>query len=257
MGWSLSSFLFELINFLVLVLILQRLVYRPLRAGIEQRRQDAAAKEQAVEQRMQAAEALEASSRARLSELDELRTATLRQATEQADEERARLLAQAREDAGLERAHAERLLQAERESARAWVREMAVEHSTTVAGRLLLELAPEAIERSLFDRLLVELSRRGPELRGALPGDGGAGSESEVEVTCAQPLGADEQRRLRAQLAELLGAPPRLVVRDDGALGAGLVLRVGHLVLDASLAGELDVLRERVRGLSAEEAGLG
>lgn len=253
MGWSTSTFVFELINFVVLVFLLRRLVYRPLQRGIRERREGALQKERKAEEQLQAAQALQAECRRRSGELDALRATTLREAAQEADEQRARLLQQAREDAGAERVRAERLLETQREEARAWVRDVAVEHSTLVAGQLLLELAPQAIGSALLERLLVEVSGHAEELRRMAVGD----PELEVEVTAAQPLTEEQQQLLRRRLEQVLGAPPRLVLRDDPALRAGAVLRAGSVVFDASLAGELDILRERVRSLSLSEARVG
>ncbi|MBK6515273.1 MAG: F0F1 ATP synthase subunit delta [Polyangiaceae bacterium] len=59
---------------------------------------------------------------------------------------------------------------------------------------------------------------------------------------------------LRAALAAALGRAPQLTVREDDALVAGIVVRIGDRVLDASIAGQLEVLRERARALLNEEA---
>jgi F-type H+-transporting ATPase subunit b len=92
MHFNLTTFLFEIVNFLVLLVVLQRLIYRPLRKGIDARRQaqedEAAAlvtKEQAV-----LAQGHELDARAR--QLDELRLTAVREAAEAASEERARIL---------------------------------------------------------------------------------------------------------------------------------------------------------------------
>lgn len=252
MGFSFTTFLFEIVNFLVLMWLLRRIVYKPLRAGIEARRSELTARERAAEEEMEAAERLERELSSRSAELEELRARTLREAMEQAAEERARLLEQAREDAAAERSRAQRLLEVEREAAEAWVREVAVEHSAEVAGRLLMQLAPEAVEASLFERLLGEVERRAESLRRAVEQDGAG----EVEVSCARPLPDADGARLRERLESVLGRAPRLVVRDDDSLVAGLVLRAGHLVLDASIAGQLDAFRDRVRSLTQAEASV-
>ena len=54
-------------------------------------------------------------------------------------------------------------------------------------------------------------------------------------------------------LGEALGTTPRLSLREDETLGAGLVVRVGNRVLDASMAGQLDAFRESVREMVEAE----
>ena len=252
MGFSITTFLFEVVNFLVLMWLLQRIVYKPLKKGIGARRAALEEREKSATARLGAAEELEEHARGMYEELEVLRAKTIREATEQAAEERARLLEQAREDAAAERARAQRLLESEREAAQAWVRELAIEHGTDVAGRMLMQLAPDAIESALFEQLLEELSHRTEALRNA---SARAGS-SETDVTFAH-MPADEQvARLRERLARTLGTAPRLVLREDETLIAGLSLRVGHLVLDASVSGQLQAFRDDVREHIEPEASV-
>lgn len=252
MGFSLTTFVFEVVNFLALMWLLTRIVYRPLKQGISQRRAALTEREESTEARMAAAEELERQARAMYGELEELRATTIREAIEQAAEEKARLMEQAREDAAAERARAQRLVESEREAAQAWVRELAVEHGTDVAGRMLMQLAPNAIEGALFEHLLDELSRRAGSLKNA----GARTDRIEVDVTFAHMPPDEQIDRLRERLTTALGQTPRLVLREDDALLAGLCVRLGHLVLDASVSGQLQAFREEVREQIEPEASV-
>lgn len=253
MGFSLTTFLFEIVNFLALAWILHRVLYRPLRDGIASRREALERKESDAQARSAAAIAREKELDRASAHLEAQRAQVIREATEQAAEERARLLRQAREDAAAERARVQRLLDAERESAEVWVRQVAVERAAEVAGRMLHRLAPEAAEQALFDRLLDELERRADTLRSVAQR---APRDQEVEVTGARLLQDAMVQRLRERLTAVLGEAPRLVLREDATLDAGLVLRAGHLVLDASMAGQLDAFRDQVRELLDGEAAV-
>jgi F-type H+-transporting ATPase subunit b len=243
MTLDLTTFVFEIVNFVVLVFILQRAVYLPLRRSLDARRKTIEARESAATARMTEAEDLARQVQARSRELDVLRADAMRKAGEEAAAERARLIALAREDAAGDRARAQRTLDAEREAARAWVEDLAVERSTELAGQVHAALAPEAVHDALFALLVREVAAQGTALRAELPSDGPV----EVRATFARPPVDAETDALRGALREALGADVRLVVADDPALRAGAVVRVAHRVLDASLDGQLDVLRERVR----------
>jgi F-type H+-transporting ATPase subunit b len=257
MGFSVTTFAFELVNFVVLTLLLQRLLFRPLRRGLDARREALAARERAAGDKAREAEELRASYEARAREIDELREEAIRKAAIEAAEERSRLLAQAREDAAAERARAQRILDVERENALGWVRDLAIHRSTELSGRLLLELAPLAIERALLDLLIAEIGRQAERLRAA-----GAGDGAEVEITWARIPEDVEVSRLRDALAAALPAgdgsgPLRFVIREDAALLSGVTLRIGFRVLDASLAGQLDLLRDRAQALLDESRAHG
>ena len=245
------TFVFEIVNFLVLVFFLQRIVYKPLRRGLAERRQALLDREAAAEQKRTEALALVGHCEARARELDALRGEVLREAAEKAAEERARILEQAREDAAAERTRAQRLLEMERESALGWIGETAVDRSTELAGRLLLSLAPDAVERALVDMLLAAIDERA-ELFRAEYARAKAGSAPEVEIVWAKLPGDAEIARVREALVRVSpgqAPPPRLSLREDATLVEGAVLRIGFHVFDASIAGQLAALRERARGM--------
>jgi len=58
---------------------------------------------------------------------------------------------------------------------------------------------------------------------------------------------------LRDALSDSLGTMPKLSVRQDPELLVGAVLRVGDRVFDASVAGNLEALRDRARELLRPE----
>ncbi len=248
MGFNLTTFLFETVNFVVLVWVLQRLVYRPLQRAIQQRQAAMDAREQKAESAQELAEARQRQLEEESKGLDAVRERVIREATEQAAEERARILRSAHEDAASERSRVQKLLAAEREAAIGWVREMAIEHSTEVAGRLLAELAPDALDEALIEQLLTEIRLE------ELP----AGAErDEVEITFTHRPTEQIMAMVRNKLEANLGIPPRLVQREDESLGAGAVVRIGGKVFDASLSGQLEAFRGRVRTLIEPEVTLG
>ncbi len=66
------------------------------------------------------------------------------------------------------------------------------------------------------------------------------------EVTSAVALTEAQKTRLAAGLEASGKKPVRLVERTDPAVVAGLSLRKGHIVYDASVEGRLAALRERL-----------
>lgn len=250
MSFDWSTFGLELVNFMVLVLVLHRVLYRPLRRAIDERREvTAAAAAELVARResldTEAAELAEAR-----ASMVTLRTKIRAEATEDASSERARILEQAREDAASERARVQALLDTERQAAEAWVKNIAIERGTELAGRMLEKLAPEAVDAALRRALFEALEARAGELRvGAESGD-----EADVEVTGARLPDDHVVAELREHLTAVLGRRPRLTVKEDDSLREGLVLRVGDFVLDASLAGQLAGLRTLARELADDLA---
>lgn len=63
-------------------------------------------------------------------------------------------------------------------------------------------------------------------------------------VTSAVPLAADEQSKLAAQLATQFGANLNIDFRVDADILGGLVVRVGDKLIDDSVRGRIDALRQ-------------
>jgi F-type H+-transporting ATPase subunit delta len=73
-----------------------------------------------------------------------------------------------------------------------------------------------------------------------------------ARVRSAAPLSPNERNAVRERLGRRLGKAVLLETETDPSLLGGFVAEVGSLVLDASIKGQLDALRERLtKGASA------
>lgn len=81
--------------------------------------------------------------------------------------------------------------------------------------------------REIFERQRAELEGRG-----------------EVEVLTAYPLTSEQEGRISDAVSRRLGVSVTLTVEIDETLIGGVVIRAGDLVIDASLRGRLNHLRQ-------------
>ena len=253
MGFDLTTFFFELVNFGLLLWILQRVLYRPLREGIDKRRAALARERERAEAEQSAAQALRAQAEARLAEIETLRETIVADAREQAAKEEARILERARQDAAAEQERVQRTLERERGEALAWVREATVDSAAEIAGRLLKDLLPEAADAVLTQALVASLAEHGDAFKEEVLAATGTDGRLTVELSVPRAPSEEILETLRQALREACPAPCDLIVREDESLLAGPVLRIGDHVLDASVAGHLAVVRDRARQLAEEE----
>lgn len=242
MQFDVVTFSFELINFLVLAFLLHRVVYRPIAAAIADRRKEIADTLASATEKLALvdtrAEALATKDR----ELDALREKIFAEATAAAAAERSKLLAEARADAAAERKRVQAMLDAEREAALGWVREVTVEQGVDVAGRMLMELVPEAADQALVSKLMSEL-----EEHAELTGEARPDEIVHADATFAKMPTPEQTRQLKEILERAVGTQVRVAVTEDERLGAGATVRVLDRVFDASVAGQLELLREDAR----------
>jgi F-type H+-transporting ATPase subunit b len=247
MELSWSTFALEIVNFIILVWILKRFLYKPVldtiarrRAGIQKTLDDARAMQDG-------AEALSAKYENRL-EAWECEQREARQAlTRELDEQRERRLQEletelerVRREAALADAHRQETLTRELERS-------AIEESARFAARFLERLAGPEVNQRLVDLVIDELSEAPAEALGALS-DVGAPSSAPIRVTSAYPLADRQCQRLQHALSAALRRELQLEFEQDEKLVAGLRITVGGWTLGLNIQDELRGLVDLAHG---------
>ncbi len=242
MKFDFWTFAFQIINFTVLVLILRRVLFKPVREIMEKRRAASAALMEDAERTKREAEALKD---ARTKELGELRASSARmmdEAKDQAAAEKARLISEAEAEARKVAEKEKALLEAERAKAGEAVKGMAIEAVASYAGLLLKDAADAELHAALVRRLMAEAGRISAEISGAAPKDG---SPVQVQLASAFPMAQALADGLRSAIAPMPSASMDVTVEPE--LIAGVVVRANDLVFDMSLAGQLKALSMGLR----------
>ena len=249
MEFNWTTFALEILNFLVLVWVLQRFLYKPVANTIAQRK--AGIEKTIVDARTAQAEA-DAHKREYESRLDDW--------AREKEMARAQLL----EEIGTERAHLLAALHAsldqEREKSRVLeerhnvqIRRMAEEVARARGGqfvaRLLSRLASADLERGIMDTLLEDLSRLTEADLQALRA-AGVEAAYRIKVTSRYPIAKDGRDVLAQALGRLLGKPVACEFAEAPELLAGLRITLGAWVLHANLRDELRFFAE-----AADRAG--
>lgn len=236
LNWT--TFVLEIINFLVLVWLLKRLFYLPVmriverrQQGIEQRLSEAGAKEQVAAQLQQQYEN-------RLAEWERERDEARQELRREIESERQRLLEKLQGELEDERRKAEVLTERQLAEQVHDLEDRAMRQGARWVARLLQRIAAPEVESRLFDALLEDLAKLPKKERDALATLGVDGQVS-GQVLSAYSLSAEQQRRLGEALTKHLGKAPVLEFMIDRELIAGLRVTVGPWVLHANLHDEL------------------
>lgn len=227
MGLDWWTFGLETANFLVLVLILRRYLYRPVLGVIARRKQAIDASLSDAEAIRERADAVLGDYQRQLAEFAGQQKERLERDREAIQEERRRLLERAHDEAE-ERAHAVReTLARERDEALVEVREQAAKLAVHMAESLLREADIESVTERFFERACAYLAGL-PEtelLHMVAP----RGSEPALEIRSAVEPSARAVERWRARLAEIVRPvcaelPITLAVDESLVAGVELVL---------------------------------
>lgn len=237
MIFNVWTFLFEVVNFVALVYILHRLLYRPVYEAIEARWQEnAKAQADAQKARRDAAE-LQQKLDAQIATLDRDRQDLLRKARQQAEAERNMIVAEANRAVERRREEVEQQLERDRTEARQSLRGEFVQSAVNLAERFLHEACTSSLQQELGGRLVEVLDRIPENERRRLREEIVAGDTAVIES--AADLSGETAQRIGAALKSLAGRPVELSVQARPELMGGVRLRLAGHVWDASLAGVL------------------
>jgi F-type H+-transporting ATPase subunit b len=236
LNWS--TFVLEIINFLVLVWILKRFLYKPVleviarrRAGIEKTLNEAKDKEEA-------AQVLKTQYEGRLAQWDKERAQAREALAQELQQERSRRLAALKTDVEQQREKARVGAEQRQADAQRKLEEAALVQATAFASRLLGQAAGAEVESRLIDLVVKEIGALPAERIAALRNNWTTATEA-VVVTTAFPITDQKQHEVEQAIAGLTERDVPVRFERDESLLAGVVITVGAWILGFSLRDEL------------------
>ncbi len=247
MQFDWTTFLLEMVNFLVLVWLLKRFFYRPVRAAIEARQAGIRKTLADARETRTAADALKAEYEGRLEADAEERRKAMEALTAEVAAERDRRMAALEAELGQARQKAEALAARERARLAQRADAAALARAERFLEKLLGGLAGPELDRSLLELFLARLPELAQDAQETLRKAWRDPSLRPVLSTAFAVDGATRDRVAQA-LERMLGRPGvPLAWREDPALLAGARLEVGGWAACADLHDELAFFQEVAR----------
>jgi F-type H+-transporting ATPase subunit b len=239
LGINLGFLLIQIVSFGIVFVTLRAWVYKPLMGMLEKRRQTVA---QGLEDARIAGEAranAEKESEKILAEAQAKAAEVVRDATQRAETAAMEVrngvdaeLAKNREAAKIE-------IEQERDRVLSEVRGQVAALAMAATQKLIGATLDEQRQRTLLEEFFSGV-RAGKVT--VLEGESISGQAA--EVISALPLTADEQDAVKKDILAKAGGAPSVSFRVDPKILGGLVVRVGDHVVDGSVAGQLNNLRQ-------------
>jgi F-type H+-transporting ATPase subunit b len=242
LGINLGYLLIHILSFAILFITLRAWAYQPLLNMMDNRRKMVA---QGLEDAQIAAEARANAERQAGQIIADAQTKAadlVREATERADA--AGQEVRAAQEAEINKMREQRLAEVEVErtrilsEVRGQVAALAISATQKLIGESLDEKRQHALVDSFFSGVK---SGRVTVLEGQTL------SGSSAEVTSALPLTAEEQETVKRDVLASIGDAGTVTFRIDPAILGGLVVRVGDRMVDGSVAGQLQNLRQNLQ----------
>lgn len=247
MEFDWSTFILEMLNFLVLLWLLQRLLYRPVLGVIAKRRAAIDARLAEAQRIQQEADRLRAEYDGRLKAWETEQQSAREKLQQGLQEERTRLLAALHAELDHERQKRHVIEDQRLAEHMEQAHTVAVTQSLQFLSKMMSRLADASLDEKLSgmaaeDLRLLSDSRRAA-LRTALRT--AHAPDATIHITSAYPLSEPVQAKVMEALTEILERPPRCTWRQDPRLLAGIRVSIGSTVLHANLEDELQFFSER------------
>ncbi len=245
--WTL---LLQAINFLVLVWLLWRFLYKPVREVIEKRKRLAGEAFAEADRQKQEAEAARQRFEDDRAALAQERQQMLKKSHEDLEKERRQALDDAKRQADELLEDARQAIAKERAAALTEIRRQAAALAVELASDVLRQTQPEGGAGDYMARLEKQLAEMPPEERERLEKDL-AEDGAALEVVTAAPLGPEAQSDWARRLAVSLAPEDKIRLAVDPGILGGAELRFPHAVLKFTWA---DQLRKAKELLQSDEA---
>jgi F-type H+-transporting ATPase subunit b len=241
LGLNLGFLIFQILNFAILCILLYAWAYKPILKMLDNRKQKIA---QGLEDARVASEAranAEQDAARILSEAQNKASQLVRESTERAEAAALEIRANAEADVIKEREAALAEVEGERDRMLGDLRSQIAALAIAAAQKLVGESLDEKRQHTLINEFFSGVRAGKVEVL-----EGVSITGTSAEVTSALPLSTDEMNAVKSDVLSKVGSQATVSFRVDPDILGGLVIRVGGKVLDASVAGQLESLRQSI-----------
>ena len=239
LGLNLGYLFVQIFNFAIIFVVLRAWVYKPILGLLERRRttiaeglEDARIAAEARQNAEQEAEKILADAQAKASQV-------MREANERADTQGKEVIAVAEAEAAKKREETLAEVESERERILGELRGQVGALAIAAAQKLINASLDEQRQRVLIDEFFSGIKSGQVVI---LEGQQVVGASA--EVTSALPLTAEEKEAVKKDILAQAGDQATVTFRVDPGILGGLIVRFGDKVLDGSVSGQLELMRQ-------------
>jgi len=240
LGINLGYLFVQISSFAIMFVILRAFVFKPILGLLEKRRsaiakglEDARIAAEARQNAEQEAEKILAEAQAEASK-------TVREASERAEKAGRDIISAAEEEARKKQDEAVDEAEEERERILGEMRDQVAALAIAAAHKLIGESLDQKRQHAIINEFFSGIKAGQISL---LEGKAMNGGKS-ADVVSAVPLTAEEKDIVKQDILSKIGAEVNLSFRVDPAILGGLIVRVDDKVMDGSVAGQLESLRQ-------------
>jgi F-type H+-transporting ATPase subunit b len=238
---NLSTLLLQIANFLIMAYILTRFLFKPLKGMLDRRAGEATKALDEAQEATRDAQVLRSEYEKKHENIDAEFAALKNEARIVIDQTRQEMLQEAYEEIEAMRARAQEEIDQQRAEALRLHRTKIGDLVSTLVQRMMEDILNPEIHRAYLEAFLDQL--RSVQLEGHVSNNGQAAVSAELITTF--PLAKEEKQRIVTTLETAVSEPVDLTCRVDPGLITGAMIRLGDILIDGSLQGQIQQLRSR------------
>jgi F-type H+-transporting ATPase subunit b len=238
-----STFVLEIINFLILVWIIKHFFYAPVMKIIEKRRNEIRDGLAQVEAKQKEVESVEQKYKSRLAEWENEKNEAREALHKELQSERERLERKLEESIEGERKKTQVLAHRQQDEMRRKIEQQSLYLASTFASKLLTSVSGPELEEKLLSLLLQQLESLPDEQRDKVSNLKNNEPVS-VNIESAYPVPEKSSKALQNALSKLVDTELKCVFTQNEDLLAGFRICLGPVELDANLQDELRFFAE-------------
>jgi len=245
LNWS--TLLLQIVNFAVMAFILWRFFFKTVVRILDERSERVTSALQEAEQKQQQADEMHAEYEKKLAEAQEQMIVMRQQAEEELARNKHDVLEETRQEVETMRENVHSEIAEARQQAIYQHRRELGQLVTTLSARMMRESAGDALQKASVEHFIAELANLPAKQYQEMQAESDA-EVVQVQLASAQDLDAEVRGRIEEQVRGITDQPIEVKYRVDPSLVAGATVRFGDVVIDGSLAGQLQHLQERYMG---------
>ena len=245
---DLATVAFQVVNFVILAVLLNRLLFQPMLRNAAQRRAERELLAQQLAEERQNVASLRAEQQRWQEQIEQEMQEATKEARARAEAERQELLKQARSEAERMLVEAQADVQRLAQQAMDEFHDQLVETVLAVSGTVIDRVAPPELHDALISGLSQRIREMGrSEMRRVESIRHSLGErEPTAFISSARELSVEQQGQLAQILTALADRHVSLELGTDPDLVAGVRVRLGDMAMDNSIAGRLQELKDQV-----------
>jgi len=242
LNWS--TLLLQILNFIVMAFVLWRFLFKPVVKILDERSSRVTLAIDDAEKKAHEADEMRAEYEEKLSEAQEEAIAIHQRTQDELARSKKQLLEETREEISTMREKAQRELEESRQQAIYQHRRELGRLVSSLSARMMREAGGAAFQQSTIEQFIDQLSALSPdEYQQAM--DESTADVLHVQLISAHGLDDQQMGRIEQLLKTLSKQPVAIAHKVDESLVAGATARFGDVVIDGSLAGQLQDLKDR------------